>query len=343
MPEKRYHYPHIFQLESGEHLAEFELTYHTFGQLNEAKDNVVWVCHALTGNSNPAEWWAGLIGEGKLYDPAGYFIVCANMLGGCYGSTGPLSLNPVTHTQYYHQFPRLNNTDVARAFELLRQHLGIKKVHTLIGGSMGGQQALEWAIQKPVVFQHLLVMATNARHSAWGIAFNETQRMAIEQDISWQLKSPKAGLEGMKTARALAMLSYRTYDIYERKQTDEAGKADNFRASSYQQYQGEKLSKRFNAFTYYNFTRMMDAHDVGRNRGGAEKALAAIKAKTLVVGIDSDVLFPPKEQRFLAKHIPDAQYQEISSDYGHDAFLVETEVLTKVIKELYHTNRTLKV
>jgi homoserine O-acetyltransferase len=335
MYEDIFYYKQPFQLESGEVLPEFQLAYSISGELLPEAKNIIWVCHALTGNHKPQEWW-GIVGENAIYSPERYCIICANMLGSCYGSTGALSENPNTKQPYFHDFPFLTNRDAAAAFDLLRQHLGIQQIHTLIGGSLGGQQAMEWAILRPHLFQHLILVATNAKHSAWGIAFNESQRMAIAADSSWKNNSPEAGLNGMKAARAIALLSYRTYQIYEENQTDDHLEiARLLKASSYQQYQGEKLAKRFNAFSYYTLSHMMDTHDVGRNRKNIIAALSQIEAKTLVVSIETDLLFPPCEQEFLAQHIKNATFHSIASVYGHDGFLVEIEALTQAIQDFY--------
>nr|MCU0326384.1 homoserine O-acetyltransferase [Spirosomataceae bacterium] len=280
-----------------------------------------------------ADWWNGLIGERRLYNPQEHFIVCANILGSHYGSTNPLSINPVTGEPYYHDFPFLTIRDVVKALDILRQELGIYKINTLLGGSLGGQQAAEWAIMQPEVIENLILFSTNAVHSPWGIAFNESQRMAIAADPTWQQRNPKAGMEGMKVARSIALLSYRNYDTYNRTQSRDEGQKDFFRANTYQNYQGEKLQKRFNAFSYWVLSKMFDSHDVGRGRGGVKEALGLVKANTLVIGISSDFLFPPVEQEFIAKNIPNATYQYIESLYGHDGFLIEFEAMTSTIKK----------
>ncbi len=301
--------------------------------LNSDQSNVVWVCHALTGSADPGDWWDGMVGPGKYYDPEHYFIVCANVLGSCYGTTGPLSVNPKTGRPYYHTFPQVTIRDMVGAMDLLRQELGIEQIHTCIGGSLGGQQALEWGIQQPGIIRNLILIAANAVMSPWGIAFNEAQRMAIQADASWTESRDDAGSAGMKAARAVALLSYRNYDTYGFTQAlDHNEQLDDYKASSYQQYQGEKLVKRFNAFTYWILSKVMDSHNVGRNRGSIIRALEQIKARTLAVGIRSDILFPPSEQQFLARHIPDARYEEIDSLYGHDGFLIETKPLTQIIR-----------
>lgn len=330
---KIFKYPYTYSLETGRELPGFELAYTISGKLNAARDNVVWVCHALTGNANPAEWWEGLVGAGQYFDPSRYCIICVNVLGSAYGSTGPLSQNPRTGTPWYHDFPVITVRDIVGSFELLRQELGIEKISICIGGSLGGQQALEWAIQKPEIFEELVLIAANAIHSPWGIAFNESQRMSIEADVTWKDSCEEAGGAGMKAARAIALLSYRNYDTYNFTQArDNSDQIDEFRAASYQRYQGDKFLKRFNAFSYWALSKVMDSHNVGRNRGGIVQALSLIKARTLVLGIKSDLLFPVAEQHFLERHIPDAEYREIDSLYGHDGFLIEYKQLTQIIR-----------
>lgn len=329
-----FHFDDEFTLESGRILPGFQLKYTTLGQLNHDRSNVVWVCHALTGNSDVTTWWGDFFSAGSPFDPRDWFIICANTLGGCYGSTGPLSLRPETGSPYYHDFPLVTNRDVVRAFDLLRQHLQLQEIHTLMGGSLGGQQVLEWAILQPQVFRHLIPLACNASHSAWGIACNEAQRMAISADPTWREADARAGSEGLKAARAIAMLSYRTYEGFGASQGErDLEKLDDFRAASYVRYQGQKLAQRFNAFTYWTLSKMMDSHHVGRGRNSAAEALGSIRAHTLVVSIDSDVLFPPVEQRFLAQHIPGATWHSLSSRYGHDGFLVEFEQLKKAVRD----------
>ncbi len=329
-----FHYPVEFPLESGGKLPGFQLKYTTLGQLNKERDNAIWVCHALTGSSDFADWWHGLFSEGSPFDPQRYFIICANSLGGCYGSTGPLSINPVTGSPYFHEFPLVTNRDIVQAFDRLRESLGLKKIHTLIGGSLGGQQVLEWAIQKPDTFERIIPVACNAFHSPWGIAINEAQRMAIAADPTWQNKDERAGAEGMKAARAIAMVSFRSYEIYNKNQPEVASeKLEGYRAASYQRYQGTKLANRFNSFSYWTLLNAMDNHHVGRGRGAVEQVLASIRAKTLVIGVSSDLLFPLQEQKFLAEHIPGAQFEVIQSPYGHDGFLVEFEQFRELIRK----------
>jgi len=333
MPEI-FHYNNPFTLESGNILHGYHLAYTTSGTLNNKKDNAVWVFHALTANSDASEWWPGLVGEGKLFDPSEYFIVCVNMPGSCYGSTGPLEIDPSTGHPYNHSFPWFTTRDMIRAYMPLKDFLGIKQIHIGIGGSMGGQQLLEWAIEEPGLFRYIFPIATNAQHSPWAIAFNASQRFCIEADPTWKLNIPEAGLEGMKTARSVALISYRSYETYKLGQAEISNeKIDRFNSESYQLYQGEKLAKRFNAFSYYALSKSMDSHNVGRGRGSVIEALHRIKAMTLSIGIRSDLLFPVEEQEYLAAHIEGARFRLIDSHYGHDGFLLEFEQIQQHIKE----------
>jgi homoserine O-acetyltransferase/O-succinyltransferase len=336
---KYFKYNKPFKLEIGETLPEITLAYTTIGKLNEAKNNVVWVCHALTGSADVADWWSGIVGEGKLFDPNEHFIVCANVLGSHYGSTSALSINPKTNTPYFHDFPFISVRDIANSFYLLCNHLQISEINTCIGGSLGGQQAVEMAIMFPDLIQNLILVATNAQFSPWGIAFNETQRMAIAADPTWLNYDENAGQAGLKIARAIALLSYRNYQTYSITQQRSNEPLDRkFRAATYQHYQGEKLVSRFNAFSYWTLTCIMDSHDVGRGRGTVKDVLKTIKAKTLVLGIESDVLFPINEQEFLANNITDAKLEVIDSLYGHDGFLIENQLLTKAIRTWQNNN-----
>jgi homoserine O-acetyltransferase len=340
-------FPHSksFTLESGRVLPGFHLAYTTLGRLNADKSNVVWVFHALTANSNPAEWWSGLVGEQKLFDPQQYFIVCVNMPGSCYGSISPLDNDPLTDKPYYHNFPMFTTRDMARAYRLLKEHLGLKKIHIGVGGSMGGQQLLEWAIEEPELFEFIFPIATNAEHSPWGIAFNASQRWCIENDATWKEEQVDAGLEGMKIARSIALISYRHYETYFKSQhgfttITEGAPIDKqiFKAETYQRYQGEKLAKRFNAFSYYFLSQGMDKHNVGRGRDSVRAALQSIKAKALVISISSDMLYPTSEQELLAAYIPNAQLAVIDSYYGHDGFLLEYETIETLVKEFISQN-----
>lgn len=319
-------------LESGSSLNNPVIAYQTWGNPACIATNVVWVCHALTGNHRVQEWWSGLFGPGKCFDPANSFIVCVNVPGSCYGTTGPVNFDGASSD--YLEFPLVTIRDAVTFLELVRQELQIEKIHTLIGASLGGQQVLEWTVRQPGLAQTIIPIATNAFHSPFGIAFNEAQRLAIEADPTFYEKSPDGGRNGMIAARSVAMLSYRTYEGYQITQREESADVyDNYKASSYQRYQGEKLAGRFNAYTYWYLSKMMDSHNLGRGRKPVSEVLNEIQVPALVIGVDSDLLFPITEQRFLAEHIPGAELGVLSSPYGHDGFLVEFGQLTLLINE----------
>ncbi|MBL7733029.1 MAG: homoserine O-acetyltransferase [Chitinophagaceae bacterium] len=331
-------YEKPFRLESGKTLPGFHLAYTSHGSLSGDRDNVVWIFHALTANSNPLEWWPGLVGEGRYFDPARHFIICVNKPGSPYGSISPVSKNPESGEAYGPDFPVFTIRDMIRAYQHLKDHLGITSIHVGLGGSTGGMQLLEWAILEPELFQHIVPIATNAVLSPWGIAFNATQRMAIESDATWQQSHAEAGQKGLAAARAIALLSYRYYNGYAITQRrDKAfvpiAEEVQYAADNYQRYQGKKLVNRFNALCYYRLTQSMDSHDTGRNRHSVEAALKSIQARALVIGITSDVLYPIVEQEFLQTHIPGATLLKISSDYGHDGFLLEYEKIETALKE----------
>lgn len=339
MSLKTYIHKKRFQLESGLSLPHLEIAYHTYGTLNADKSNVIWVCHALTANSDVLDWWKGLFGEGNLFNPNDYFIVCANNLGSCYGTTGPYSINPDTKQRWYSYFPQITIRDIANGLLILKQHLAIDKIHTLIGGSQGGQIAQELVLQHPAITERLILIATNAQHSPWGIAFNESQRLAIKADRTYFANADGGGEKGLQAARSIALLSYRNYNTYNATQTDVKPQLGNNAAASYQRYQGEKLVKRFNAYSYVRLSEAMDSHDVTRNRSfGIETTLNDINVDTLVIGVTSDILFPPNEQKTLAKYIKGAVYKEIDSLYGHDGFLLETDQLTNHISFFLNIN-----
>ncbi|MCO5234416.1 MAG: homoserine O-acetyltransferase [Chitinophagales bacterium] len=333
MSVKTLSYPTPFPLDCGEVLPSIDIAYHTFGQLNEDKSNVVWICHAFSANSDPSDWWPGMVGEGKYFDPKKYFIVCANMLGSCYGTTGPLSIHPDSKEPYYGEFPIVTVRDMVRSLIILRKYLGIEKIWFSLGFSMGGQQLLEWLIMEPDLIENALLGATNIQHSPWGIAFNESQRMAIEADHTFGEKNQYAGAKGMGVARSIGLISYRNYQAYNQTQKEDTNELlSHFKACSYQRYQGEKLIKRFNAYSYYRLSQAMDNHNIMRGRASnPEEILSQIKTRTLVLGIDSDYLFPIQEQELLAKYIPNHQFVRINSNYGHDGFLIEFEKISIVL------------
>jgi homoserine O-acetyltransferase len=333
--------PHIFQydkrftVERGNSFSSLNIAYHCYGTLNEKGDNAIWVCHALTADSEVDAWWPGMVGEGKLLDPSRYFIVCANVIGSCYGSTGPSSTNPETGLPWYRSFPELTVRDLVSAHELLRVHLGIRSIHTVMGGSIGGFQALEYAIMFPDLIRHLVFIASSVETSPWVTAFNQSQRLAIEADASFREERPYGGMEGLKCARSVALLSYRNSHIYNATQSERDH--DRFRnraAAVYQDYQGDKLVKRFDAYSYHALTRVMDTHNIVRGRGSLGEAIGRITARILCIGISTDFLFPVAEQKLLS-HIAQEDYSEIDSGFGHDGFLTETEKISGVIRSFW--------
>ena len=282
-----------------------------------------------------------MFGDTDFFNPQEHFVICANNLGSCYGTTGPLSNCEDLKQPWFNYFPQVTIRDMAAALELLRQHLGIKKIHTLIGGSQGGQIAQEWSLLNQGVSENLILVATNAQHSPWGIAFNESQRLAIKADRIYYGNTETGGRKGLLAARSIALLSYRGYEAYSQTQKEETNdKLGSYAASSYQRYQGEKLINRFNAYSYVRLLDAMDSHNVARNRSEkTEYALHQIKANTLVIGIRTDILFPISEQQFLAKHIKNASYQDIDSGFGHDGFLLETKKIAELIETFYSKNK----
>lgn len=325
------HFDRPFELERGGVLSSLTIAYHTYGTLNADRSNAVWVCHALTANSDAADWWPHTIESGCFLDSDKYFTVCANILGSCYGTTGPLSINPATGEPWYDAFPKLTIRDVVRAHILLADYLGLSHMHALVGSSVGGFQATEWAVLEPSRFDRLILLATDAKASPWTIAVDETQRMAIKADSTYGEPRPDAGAVGLAAARALGLLTYRGGEGYNRTQGDKDSIYDGHRACSYQQYQGHKLVKRFDAYSYMAILDTFDTHDVGRGRGGVEAALATIAIPTMVIGLTTDIIFTPAEMRALATMIPGAEYCEITSPFGHDGFLVEHQQLNEIL------------
>ena len=328
-----YKYDKEFELESGVKLPSLTIAYDTYGVRNEDSSNVIWVCHALTANSDVADWWPHTVEEGCFLDPDKYFTVCANFLGSHYGTTGPLSENSKTGEPWYGDFPRITVRDMVRAHQLLAEYLGIKRVKLLIGSSIGGFQCLEWSVMQPDFAERAAFIATTPRTKPWASAFNESQRMAIQSDPTFGERNAEAGLDGLAIARSIALLSYRGGMAYDKTQEDADPDEASFerRVHSYQRYQGEKLRRRFNAYSYIRLSQAVDSHNLGRGRGKVEDVLRQIKAKSLVVAITSDILFPPSDHQILIDNIPDVEYHLIDSDFGHDGFLVEHKQLNDII------------
>ena len=327
-----YHSPLPFQLEAGGELPELTIAYHTYGRLNTLKNNTIWVCHALTANSNVADWWSGLFGSGRLFDPERHFIVCANIIGSYYGSTGPRSIHPATGKAYGLDFPLVTIRDWARAHDLLRQHLGIDDIELCIGGSCGGHQVLEMAQLLRRRIKRMALLVTSARETAWAVAIHEAQRMAIQADPSFYEDRDTGGAAGMRAARGMGLVAYRTFEAYKNGQTDTDDKFNDLKAASYIQHQGKKLEQRFYAQCYWYLTKALDSHHLGRGRGGAEAALAELGMPALVLSINSDLLIPPVEQDFLAMHLPAVTYVSLDSPFGHDGFLIETNDIEQILK-----------
>jgi len=345
------------ELECGGALPSFNIAYETYGRLNEDKSNVILICHALTGDSHASSWtdepfegeiaggwWEGAIGKSKAFDPEKYFIVCPNILGSCYGSTGPCSINPATGKKYGMDFPQMTVRDIVRSQYLLIKSLGIEKIKSIAGGSLGGMQALEWALLYPGFVESIIPIATAARHSAWAIGLNEIQRKVIMEDPDWNNGNyetqPHKGLE---SARMLGMITFRTQESFQKKfgrnvrEKNEGAYKPFYEVESYLHYQGKKLVDRYDANTHIYISRTCDLHDVAEGRGTLEEALGKIKAKTLCIGIDTDILYPAAEQKEIASLIPGALYKEIVSIHGHDAFLIEFDQLNKIITEFLTT------
>lgn len=330
---KEFIYNQLFELESGKKLDGIKIAYSDYGSKNA--DRTIWICHALSGSSQVLDWWPGLVGDGRFFDPKKDRIICANVLGSCYGSTGPKELEIPT------DFPELTVKDFVKAHQLLADELNLKKIDILIGASLGGQQALEWAIDDSRILK-LILIATNAVHSPYGIACNEAQRLALKSDQSFGKKN--GGKEGLKAARAVAMLSYRSYLDFELKQSESEVKTDDYRAASYVRYQGEKFVDRFDSYSYYLLSKAMDSHDIRRGRGLTfVEVLKKITSKTLVIGIDSDSLFPISEQKLLSENISGAEFGLIESPHGHDSFLIDYEQLNSLINDFLKKSAVRKI
>ena len=325
-----------FTFEAGGVLPQLEVAYHTSPHAYRPGEKVVWICHALTANSDAEDWWPQMVGPGRLIDTDRYFVVCVNMLGSPYGSSSPASLNPKTGRPYCLDFPKVTVRDIIHATIEVRKALGIKQIDLLVGSSIGGFQALEFAIQEPEVIRQAAFMATAARVSPFLTAYEESQRMALEADPSFlACDSLKGGEAGLRCARSIALISYRSYAGYDATQQD-ADPDTLFaeRACSYQRYQGKKLSDRFDAYCYWTLSFSVDSANVGRGRGGVESALSRITAASTVVAIDSDCIFPPHSMKPIAAAIPGARFHVIHSKFGHDGFLLETAQLTAILQPL---------
>jgi len=343
-----YELPAPFELASGEALVGAQVAYRTWGQLNDQRDNAVLVCHALTGWADADLWWEPLLGPGRALDPDRDFIICSNILGSCYGTTGPTSTNPVTGVPYGPNFPAISVRDMVKLQAILLDALGVGTLALVIGGSLGGMQVLEWAVTYPERVRAIAPMACSGRHSAWCIGLGEAQRQAIYADPNWCegfYPPDRPPARGLAVARMMAMSTYRSWTSFETRfgrqvqpdsdeTRDDATLDANFAIVNYLRHHGQKLVERFDASTYVALTQAMDRHDVGRGRsGGYPEALRSIQQPALVVGIDSDILYPPHEQQEIAALMSHAHLEWLSSNHGHDAFLINTQRLNRLVLE----------
>jgi homoserine O-acetyltransferase len=352
-----------FAFESGGTLPHLRIAYESWGTLNPAKDNAVLILHALTGDSHvigTAEhghptpgWWETVVGRGKAVDTDRWFVVAPNMLGGCQGTTGPASLAP-DGSEWGPRFPFTSIRDQVAAQALLADQLGIGRWAAVIGGSMGGMQSLEWAATFPERVERLAVIAAPPRSTADQIALNSVQIEAIRTDPLFQggdyydAADGDGPHRGLALARRMALLNYRSPNElnarFERSWQSEIsplGAGGRFAVESYLDFHGNKFTRRFDANSYITLVEAMNSHDVGRDRGGLEPALAAVTARTLVLGIDSDRLFPLEGQYEIAAHLPGNIDGEtavvIKSEFGHDAFLIEGEAVGREVRRLLDT------
>lgn len=344
------------ELRSGKVLKDVEVAYHTYGKLNKKADNVLIICHALTGDHYPGRhenikgWWESLVGPGKVIDTDRFFIVCSNIIGGCYGSTGPSSLDPDTGVPYGMSFPLIEFADATQAQVKLAQSLGIKKVFAVVGGSMGGMNVLEWGMQKTLPVDKLIVLAAPAKTSPFVIAFHEIQRQAIMLDADWRggdyygRDIPSAGLS---VARMIGVLSYRSeYSLtakFGRKPAWRTGVIEDpyqgfnqkFDVESYMNHQGDALIHRFDPNSYLYLTKAIDLFDISKGQESMEQAMAQLRGHLYCLSIDTDLLFPPHqliemvEMRRQSGKATD--YFELNSIHGHDAFLIEFAQMEGII------------
>lgn len=334
------------ELESGVVLRHVEVAYQTWGTLNESADNAVVVFHSMTGDSEATSWWGSLVGPDRAINTDTNFVICANLLGSCYGTSGPTSVNPATGETYKASFPACTVRDQVRLHQALVGILGVRQVRCVVGGSLGGFMALEWAVMDPNISE-VIAVATSGRHSAWCIAWTEAQRQAIYSDPNWNNGYYEDGTQpeaGLATARMMAMMSYRNPASFTARFGRQQAATDStpiYAVESYLRYQGQKLVNRFDANSYVRLTQTSNSHDLARGRGDYFDVLRSISSRVLVVGVDTDILFPLQEQRELASGIPNATLEVIPSEHGHDGFLLEGESLNRIVKNWLslHTNQ----
>lgn len=331
-----------FVLESGAVLDDLVIAYRTWGRLSPAADNAVIVCHALTGSADADHWWAPLFGAGRALDPERDFIVCANVLGGCYGSTGP-AIRDHSGRRLGTRFPAVTIRDQVRAQIALADALGVRGIRLVIGGSMGGLQALEWPLLDKRVGA-VATIAASGRHSAWCVGWSEAQRHALAADPRFrggdyaEGEHPDAGLAA---ARAIAMLTYRTARSLDARFGRHPGAAlfgaraarpDAPAVANWLSHHGRGLVARFDALSYWRLLESMDSHDLGRGRGSYREVARRIQQPVLVVSIPSDALYVAAEQQELAEVLPDAELVELDSEHGHDGFLIDADRLEPIVR-----------
>lgn len=326
-------------LEQGGTLPRVRIAYRTWGR---PQSSAILICHALTGSADADDWWARLFGPGRVLDPHRSFIVCANVLGGCYGTTGPTSVRPGEDVPYGNTFPRITIRDMVHSQAKLLDQLGVETLDLVVGGSMGGMQVLEWAVLYPERVRTIAPIGVGPAQSAWAIGLSEAQRQAIHADAGFRggAYARDAGpVAGLAAARSLAMLSYRSPHNFESRFARRADRTGTFDAQSYLRYQGEKLVDRFDANTYLTLIAAMDSHDVGRGRGSTPDVLAGIRQPALVMSIRSDGLYPPDEVAGLGRHMPSAELVELDAPHGHDSFLIEVDDINHHLVEFVGRHR----
>jgi len=337
-----------FRLEGGQCLEDVEIAYRTWGDIANAKDHAILICHALTGSADVEAWWPNIIGAGKAFDPAHDFIVCANILGSCYGTTGPANLKTGGQQRYRADFPDISVRDMVNLERVLLDELGVDHLEVVTGPSLGGMQALEWAAMYPERVGSVVPIGVGGQHSAWCIGMSEAQRMAIQADPNWNggyysdESPPDAGLAA---ARMMAICTYRSWQSFDERFGRSKRSDELYEVQSYLRHQGRKINDRFDANTYVTLTHAMHTHDLGRGRGEYQDVLANIRQPALVVSVSTDTLYPPHEQETLAELLPNARYVLLESAHGHDGFLIETEELGQIIARFRtsgHSARTLQ-
>lgn len=326
--EKKFFHISQLGLESGAQIHDLNLCYHILN--SDGKGKTIWIFHALTASSNPMEWWNDLVENANWIDLENDRIICANLLGSCYGTTWYRVLDRDGQKL---ELPLISVRDNIKAFDLLRQELDIYKVDIALGGSLGGSQLLEWNIYSKDLFERSIFLACSPHESTWGKAAHFAQRRAIESDEAFKRGDYLNVKEGLKVARTIGMLTYRSRECFDHFQSDEQSRMEDFKVESYLKYQEEKFLERFNAKAYYILSKTLDTHDLSRDRFSLSDALLKINSKSLVIGISSDMLCPIEDQRVLAQGIPNASLKEIESIYGHDGFLVEHKIINETIRD----------